>query len=59
MKPGWQTTEFWLTLAAQLVAALLASGALAEGSLVLKIVAGLASVLGLLGYTVARTYLKS
>ena len=58
-KPGYKTTEFWLSLAAILLGALFASGAISDGGTVAK-VAGLASsVLGALGYTVSRTQLKA
>jgi uncharacterized membrane protein YebE (DUF533 family) len=58
MKPGWKTTEFWLSLAAMIVGALLASGALADGSTAAKVVGTIASVLGALGYTANRMMVK-
>ena len=57
MKPGWKTTEYWLTLASQITGALLASGAL-TGSLVLQVVGGIQMVLTALGYTAGRYLLK-
>jgi hypothetical protein len=58
-KPGYKTTEFWLKVAAILVSAVLASGLLPPESTVLKIVATVATILGALGYTGARVYLKA
>lgn len=56
-KPGWKTTEFWLSLAATLVGAVLASGAVSN-DIVLQILGGLSSVLAALGYSAARTVVK-
>lgn len=60
-KPGYKTTEFWLSLAAMLLSALYASGALViEGvpDWVLMAVGVVATVLTALGYTVNRTLAK-
>lgn len=54
LKPGYRTTEFWLSLAAMIVGAVFASGAFGEDSQVLKVAGLAASVLGVLGYTVSR-----
>ena len=70
--PGYKTTEFWLSLAAIVVSAiifvvssLVDQGLVAEGSqsyavmlIVLKIASAAATVLTSLGYTVARTMVK-
>ena len=58
VKPGYKTTEFWLTLAATAVGALLASGIIEAGSVWDKAVGVVVSVLGALGYTVARGMAK-
>lgn len=58
MKDGKKSTEFWLTIAATLIAALLSSGVLPEGSLWVKIAGAAAAVLGALGYTASRTLVK-
>lgn len=58
MKPGYKTTEFWLSLLAILLGAAMASGAVPEGGLVAQIVGGALSLLGSLGYTSSRTSLK-
>ena len=48
MKPGYQTTEFWLTVSGTLVNAILASGLLTAGS-------PYAQLVGLIGTTVLPT----
>lgn len=58
-KPGYKTTEFWLSAAASVLGALFASGALSDGSTVAKVAGLAASVLGALGYTVSRGMVKS
>ena len=60
VKPGYRTTEFWLTLLAELVGFLLASGAVAaEGEGIWpKIIGGGIALLAALGYTVNRNKLK-
>jgi hypothetical protein len=58
MKPGYKTTEFWLTMAAFIVGALIASGALTDGSTALKVVAFVGSALTALGYTAVRGFAK-
>lgn len=59
-KPGYKTTEFWLSTVATLIGIAYASGAISpEGTgTVEKIVAVAASVLVSLGYTVMRTKAK-
>jgi hypothetical protein len=55
--PGYKTTEFWLTLVANAVGAILTSG-LVTNDHVLKILGLAAMILSSLGYTVARTMIK-
>lgn len=57
VKPGYQTTEFWLHLAAVMLSALFASGALTNDR-VLAIAGLAASVLTALGYGVQRSAIK-
>jgi hypothetical protein len=57
--PGWKTSEFWLSLAAMLVGAVLSSGIIPSGSIWTQIVGVLATILGALGYQVARTAVKT
>ena len=58
MKPGYKTTEFWLTVLAICVNAISASGLIAaessEGKTLTVVVAGLAAF----GYTVSRGIAK-
>lgn len=57
-KPGYKTTEFWMSFAAVLMGAFVASGALGlEGSSA-QIVGLVESALVALGYTGARLTLK-
>ena len=56
-KPGWKTSEFWLTLAAQIIPILQATGVVHGSDGVMY--AGFAvQALSLLGYTTARTIAK-
>ena len=57
-KPGWQTTEFWLTFVAVAVNGLIASDILAPGSVELKLVSTAAAALAAIGYTGFRTQAK-
>mgnify|MGYP001582362044 CR=1 FL=1 len=57
-KPGWKSTEFYLSLAAMLLGALMASGLLTEGSTTERVVMLGLSVLAALGYTAARALTK-
>ena len=54
MKPGYKTTEFWLSLAAAVLGATLASGVLPAGSVWLKICGVGAMALASLGYSLSR-----
>ena len=58
MKPGYKTTEFWLSIAAMVVGAVLASGAVSN-ELVLQALGVVATVLGSLGYSVTRGVTKA
>ncbi len=62
MKPGYKTTEFWLSLLATVMGFLLASGVL-DGmdpeSWVMRIVGGVIAVLASLGYTASRGKVKA
>lgn len=57
-KPGYKTSEFWLKLVAFALTAFYASGA-ATNSTALAIAGMATTILGSLGYTVARTMAKS
>jgi len=58
MKPGYKTTEFWLSLAAMIVSMLFASGAISEGSDAAKVIGFVAAALTSLGYSVSRGLAK-
>ena len=57
-KPGYKSTEYWLSLVAVLVGALLASGAITDES-TLKVLGVATSLLTAMGYTVNRTWHKN
>ena len=57
-KPGWKSTEFWLSLAAVICGALIAGDVVTETSTVGKAIGAIVSVLGALGYTASRTAVK-
>ena len=59
MKPGYKTTEFWLSLAAAIVGALLASGAFEDGSAVARLLGVVASALAAIGYAASRGFVKA
>jgi hypothetical protein len=58
-KPGYLTTEFWLKVAAFALTALYASGVIPTTGAVATIAAIAATMLGALGYTVSRTFVKT
>ena len=57
-KPGYKTTEFWLSFAALVVGAAFASGVFPTESTGEKLLGLAATVLTALGYTVSRTMVK-
>lgn len=59
VKPGYLTTEFWLKVVALVLTALYASGAIPTSGTAATVAAIAATILGALGYTVARTFLKN
>lgn len=58
-KSGYKSTEFWLSVAAVLIGALLASGVLPADSFWLKAAGLAAGALASLGYTVSRGFVKA
>jgi len=61
-RPGYKTTEFWLSLLATLIGLLMASGALdqlPEDSWIAKLIGGVVAVLAALGYSASRAKVKS
>ena len=57
-KPGFKTSEFWLSSTATMLGILLASGLFADGGTATQIVGGALSILASLGYTASRTQVK-
>ena len=57
-KSGFKTTEFWFSTVAALLGILFASGTIAEGSSMDKIMGMATTVLAGLGYTVSRGMAK-
>jgi hypothetical protein len=57
-KPGYRTTEFWLSAAAALLGTLFASGALTNNT-ALAIAGVAASILTSMGYSVSRGMAKA
>jgi hypothetical protein len=58
-KSSLKSTEFWLSAAAVIVGLLLSSGILGDGTPAMRYVGAAASILASLGYTAARTKVKS
>ena len=58
IKPGTKTTEFWLSVIAVVVSSLLASGVL-HNETTIQIIGAVSAALTALGYTAARTVVKS
>jgi len=59
IKPGWQTTEFWLSGAATILPLIVASGLIPTSGDWPKMVALAISLLGAMGYTAHRNILKT
>jgi len=57
-KPGYKTTEFWLTLFAAIVGLLVTAGVLPTEGPVAQIVGFVGATLASLGYTWARGFVK-
>lgn len=58
VKPGWQTSEFWLHLIATILGAIMASGLPSNSKIVQVSGMGL-SLLSVLGYTTGRVIIKN
>ena len=59
VKPGYQTTEFWMTAGATLVGLAIASGVIPTTGYWSSIVALVVSAFAAMGYTVSRTAVKN
>lgn len=58
-KPGYKTTEFWLSALAVIAGMVLASGALGEHTGLYQALSFGLTALGALGYTASRTLVKA
>lgn len=58
-KPGWKTTEFWLTTIAAVLGAILGSGIVPEVGIWAQIAGVVTTLLATLGYQVSRTKVKA
>jgi hypothetical protein len=59
IKPGFQTTEFWLTLLATVISAVMATNVIPDSSVVGRVLVIVAAILATLGYTVSRSIVKA
>jgi hypothetical protein len=58
MKPGYKTTEFWITIIVQLLNGLIQCGLIGAGT-TLKVVSFASAALNALVYAIARAHVKS
>jgi hypothetical protein len=58
-KPGYLSSEFYLSLLPTILGALMASGVFADDSVPAKIIGAVLAVLGALGYAAGRTMVKA
>jgi hypothetical protein len=59
IKPGYKTTEFWLSAAVAVIGLLMSSGVIQTGSNLDKIIGIAASALAALGYSISRGNTKA
>lgn len=59
-KPGWQTTEFWMSISVAVVGLLIGYGALTseEGDLWLALIAAIIPAIVTVGYSISRAIVK-
>jgi len=58
VKPGYKTTEFWLSVGACALGAFAASGVLPDDHIAMKVAGMALAALGAMGYTVSRLFVK-
>jgi len=58
IKPGYKTSEFWLSAVASIIGLVMASGAIESGSSYDKAVGLVVTVLAAMGYTASRATVK-
>ena len=59
MKPGYKTTEFWLSTVATLVGLAIGSGVIPTSGTWPQVVSLVCAFLGALGYTISRGNVKA
>jgi hypothetical protein len=62
VKPGYRTTEFWLSTLAMIVGSVMASGvldSLDESNWIVRVIGGIVVVLSALGYDATRSKVKA
>lgn len=57
-KPGWQTTEFWMTIVTVVITSLLSAGVFDDVPTVAKVCTAIVAALAALGYTASRSSIK-
>lgn len=64
LKPGWKTSEFWLTAVTSVLSILVMAGAIGPDdssrlvALVKDVIAGVIALIGVIGYVAGRVKLK-
>lgn len=58
LKPGYKTTEFWLSVSACALGAFAASGAFPDEHIAMKIAGMALAALAAMGYTTSRLFVK-
>ena len=58
-KPGWKTSEFWISIIATIAGLVLMSGVAEDGGIVSTICGAVLTLAAQLGYTGARTLAKA
>jgi hypothetical protein len=59
IKPGYRTTEFWITVAVVFLSLLMTSGLIGDASPVAKIIGLIVDTAAAMGYTYSRGLAKS
>ena len=59
VKPGYKTTEFWMSAVVVILGLVMASGAVGEATMASQIIGGVLAALGTLGYGADRAKTKA
>jgi len=57
MKPGYKTTEFWITLLSVVYSSIVSSGYVPQNYV--TVISAIGGIVAALGYTWARTFIKT